>query len=220
MLALLFLQRAAPADTILALTLPAERTMFDLASGTLQLIVLVLGVVALGALVALLLGVRQTLTRLESQLAILRQDATPLLTRINDVAADARVVSAQLRRDVDRVSTAANRMGDVLDHAAVRTAAHVASIDRTWTSAQDEVEETILAAGSLLRGARAGARSWLGSAGTEGTRRPSRSNHRADRADEADVADEMPRVSRHRQRFRRTRREVPRLRPRDDVDSD
>jgi uncharacterized protein YoxC len=212
MLALLLLQRAAPADTIVALTLPAERTVFDLASGTLQLLVLVLGVVALGALVALLLGVRQTLTRLESQLATLRQDATPLLTRINDVAADARVVSAQLRRDVDRVSTAANRMGDVLDEAAARTASHVASIDRTLTTAQGEVEETIRAAGSLFRGARAGARSWLASNANTSTSRTF--------TDEMEGFDETPRVSRHRQRLRRTRREVPRLRPRDEGDVD
>jgi uncharacterized protein YoxC len=212
MLALLLLQRAAPADTIVALTLPAERTVFDLASGTLQLLVLVLGVVALGALVALLLGVRQTLSRLESQLASLRQDATPLLTRINDVAADARVVSAQLRRDVDRVSTAANRMGDVLEEAAERTASHVASIDRTLTTAQGEVEQTIRAAGSLFRGARAGARSWLASSdNTSGPRTF---------ADEPESSDETPRVSRHRQRLRRTRREAPRLRPRDEGDAD
>ncbi|MCU0648347.1 MAG: hypothetical protein MUF00_10160 [Gemmatimonadaceae bacterium] len=204
MLGLLALQRAAPVDTIVALTMPAQRTVFDVASGTLQLIVLVLGVAALGALVALLLGLRTTLTRLEAQLNSLRTDATPLLTRLNDVAADARVVTARLRTDVVRVSDAANRMGDTLDRAATRTARRLAAVDRTLAVAQGEVEESILVASSLMRGLRVGAMEWLGGSRNGGPR-PSRARN-----------GEEPATTRHRRRFARRRREAPRLRPRDE----
>jgi uncharacterized protein YoxC len=204
MLALLLLQRAAPADTIVALTMPAERTVFDVAAGSLQLVVLVLGVAALAALVALLLGVRQTLTRLEAQLTTLRTDATPLITRLNDVAADARVVSTQLRRDVDRVSAAANRMGDSLDHAAARTSMHFRQADQTWTAAQGEIDETIRTATSVLRGVRLGAVDWLAGSSADSPNGGHRDHERS------------ARVSRHRRRSPRKRPEAPRLRPRDD----
>jgi uncharacterized protein YoxC len=201
---LLLLQRAAPADTIVALTMPAERTLFDVASGSLQLVVLVLGVAALGALVALLLGLRRTMTGLEAQLASLRQEATPLLTRLNDVAADARVVTARLRTDVERVSTAANRLGDTLERAAERTSRRLAAVDRTLAVAQGEVEESVLVASQLLRGVRVGALEWLTGSRAGPARRSAREEPEA-----------VP-GTRHRRRMPRRRREAPRLRPRDD----
>ncbi len=151
------LQASVTRDTIVALTMPAQRTAFDYASGTLQILVLLVGFVALGATAALALTVRRVVNTLQGTVDRLIADTRPLLQQATRVSEDARDVVKTVRREVDRLAEASSEMSarilDLSDAAEQRIDEVNALIDVL----RDEVQDTALSAAATVRGVRVGA---------------------------------------------------------------
>ena len=75
------LQAATLPDTIVAKTMPAQRSWFDYTSGTLQLIVLILAVVVLAALAVMLVSLKRGLDSLKTTVAdkLVRRCTKPIV---------------------------------------------------------------------------------------------------------------------------------------------
>jgi ABC-type transporter Mla subunit MlaD len=110
----------------------------------------------------LLLTVRQGIERLNSIVSQFASDTRPLIGKANDVVGDARAVVALLRADVERVSDAANVVGDQLLAAADSTARRVDEVNAVLDVLQGEMEATAISAAAAVRGVRVGARALSG----------------------------------------------------------
>lgn len=156
---LLVLQQAAAVtrDTIVTLTMPAERTAFDVASGTLQILVLLAGLVALIAMAASAIALRTAIHKLQETVDRLSTDAKPLLAQATRASEDARDVIKLVRTEAEKVVAVtgdiSTRLLDVADEAEERLDRVRALLDVV----QDEVEETALSAAASVRGWRVGA---------------------------------------------------------------
>jgi uncharacterized protein YoxC len=154
---MLLLQGAAIPDTIVTLTAPAELTLFDYTSGILQILVLLVGVFALGALGALALTLRKGVIALQSTAERLSGDVKPLLYQATRVSEEANAMVKTVRREVDRVAETtaeiSERVRDLTDAASSR----VTEVNALLDVLQDEVQDTALSAAANLRGVRVGA---------------------------------------------------------------
>jgi len=181
------LQTGVMRDTIVALTLPAQRTAFDYASGTLQILVLVVGLVALVAMALLTLTLRRTIVSLQGTVDRLSADAKPLISQATRVTEEARDIMKRVRGEVDHIADAtaqvSARLHDLSDAAEVRIDEVTALLDVL----QDEVQDTALSAAAAVRGARVGAVA-LGAA--LGLRRRARKPDRDDGTDASYLDDE------------------------------
>ncbi|MCU0615910.1 MAG: hypothetical protein MUD17_02330 [Gemmatimonadaceae bacterium] len=153
------LQQAAPVtrDTIVTLTMPAERTAFDMASGTLQILVLIAGLVALLAMAASAFALRTAIQKLQDTVDRLATDAKPLLAQATQASDDARQVIQLVRREAEKVVAVTGevsaRLLEVSDEAEERLDRVRALLDVL----QDEVESTTISAAATVRGWRTGA---------------------------------------------------------------
>jgi hypothetical protein len=185
-LASALLQVTFARDTIVALTMPAERTLFDWASGTLQIVALLAGTAALVAMAASALALRRAVTTLQGTVDRLAADAKPLLHQATRAAEDARDVVKLVRAETEKLAQATGavsaRVLDVTDTAADR----LDQVNALLDVLQDEVEDTALSAAATVRGLRVGAVA-LGAA--LGGRRRTRETGDGD-AEEQDGADE------------------------------
>jgi hypothetical protein len=163
MLSLHLLQAVARADTVITRVIPV-RGVLDWTSMVLQLVVLLLGVATLVTLVMLLLAVRQGIARVNGIMAQFAADTKPLISKATDVADDARHVVAMLRADVERVSDAANAIGDHLLDAADATVRRVDEVNAVLDVLQGELEATAISAAAAVRGVRAGTQALSGRA--------------------------------------------------------
>ena len=156
---LLLLQPAAPVtrDTIVTLTMPAERTAFDMASGTLQILVLIAGLVALVAMAASAIALRTAIQKLQDTVDRLATDAKPLLAQATQASEDARQVIQLVRSEAEKVvavtGEVSERLLDVSDEAEERLDRVRALLDVLQT----EVESTAISAAATVRGWRTGA---------------------------------------------------------------
>lgn len=156
------LQAAAVVDTPTVRVVRGETTVFDITSGVLQLIVLVLAVVVLGALAYMLVTLKKALDSLKGTVDKLYTDARPLISTANNVAGDAREVVAMLRTDVERVTTAAGELSEQLLDVAAVTERRMDDINAVIDVVQGEIEETVLSTAATLRGVRVGGRAVAG----------------------------------------------------------
>jgi hypothetical protein len=167
-------------DTIVALTVPPERTLFDWTSGVLQIVALLAGTAALIAMAASALALRRAVTVLQGTADRLATDAQPLLHQATRAAEDARDVVKLVRAETEKLAGATGavsaRVLEVTEAAADRLDQMHALLDVL----QDEVEDTALSAAATVRGLRVGAAA-LGAA-LGGRRR---------RRDDADASDVM-----------------------------
>jgi uncharacterized protein YoxC len=151
------LQSAVIRDTIVTLTMPAQRTAFDYASGTLQILVLIVGLVALASMAAMTLTLRRAMISLQATVDRLAADAKPLLQQATRTSEDARDIVKTVRREVDRIAEAtaevSERLLDLSDLAEDR----IDSVSALLDVMQDEVQDTAISAAATLRGARVGA---------------------------------------------------------------
>ncbi len=150
------MQAATVPDTIVARTVPV-RGMFEYASGTLQILVLLLGVGVLVALVLLLLTIRAGIERLQTSVERLSEDVRPLIQSANEVVSDARAVVARVRTDVERLTDAAGAVSEQLLHAAEVTAERVDDVNAVLDVLQDELEDVALSTVAKVRGVSVGA---------------------------------------------------------------
>lgn len=154
-ISLSLLQATAVRDTIV--TVPV-RSWLDYTNGTLQLIVLVLSIVVLGALAYMLLALKKGLDSLKSTVDKLYVDSKPIVQQASQVTADAREVVAMIRTDVERVTFAAGEMSEQLLDIAASTERRMDDINAVIDVVQGELEETVLSTAASLRGARVGGR--------------------------------------------------------------
>lgn len=159
------LQAAILPDTPTVRVIRGETTWFDLTSGTLQLIVLVLAIVVLGALAFMLVALKKGLDALKESVEKLSADSRPLIATANQVAGDAREVVAMLRTDVERVTKAAGALSEQLLDVAAVTERRMDDINAVLDVVQGELEETVLSAAASLRGVRQGGRAIAGALG-------------------------------------------------------
>lgn len=159
------LQAAALQDTVIAKTMPADRTLFDYTSGTLQLIVLVLGVVVLIALVVVLLALKKAVDAVKGTIDKLYADTKPITTMASKVAGDAREVVAMLRTDAERLTHAAGQLSEQLLDVVHVTERRMDDVNAVLDVVQDELENTVISTTAALRGVRLGGRAIAGAMG-------------------------------------------------------
>lgn len=144
-------------DTIVTLTMPAERTAFDLASGTLQIIVLLAGLAALVAMAASAIALRTAIHKLQETVDRLAADAKPLLAQATRVSEEARDVIKLVRAEAEQVvgvtGEVSARVLDVVD----ATEERVDRLRALYDVLQAELETTALSAAASVRGWRVGA---------------------------------------------------------------
>ncbi len=144
-------------DTIVTITVPAPLTAFDYASGTLQILVLIVGLVALSTMALLTITLRKSIVALQGTVDRLSADVKPLITQATLVTDDVRDVVKTVRGEVNRIAEASaevsERLLDLSDAAEVRIDEVTALLDVL----QDEVQDTALSAAAAVRGARVGA---------------------------------------------------------------
>jgi methyl-accepting chemotaxis protein len=175
------LQVVSRPDTIITRTI-AERGLLEWTNGILQMLVLVLAVAALITLILLFLALRAGVKKVAATVDALAADAKPMLTSANTMVGDARAMVAIVRQDVERVSDAAGAITDQLLDAAETTAQRVDDVNAVLDVLQDELEDTVVAAASAIRGVRIGAQA-MAFGLTRG--RPTRRRHRS--GDPSDV---------------------------------
>lgn len=143
-------------DTIIARMLP-ERGVLEWASGILQIVVLLLGVVVLVALTLLLLSMRTGVRALHATVDRITADTKPLLDNAAAIVGDAREAVAIIRTDVERASEAAHAIGEQVLHATDVMAQRVDDVKAVLDVLQQELEDTAVSAVAAIRGVRAGA---------------------------------------------------------------
>ncbi|MBC8089594.1 MAG: hypothetical protein H7Z40_20210 [Phycisphaerae bacterium] len=156
------LQVAILPDTPTVRVIRGETTWFDITSGTLQLIVLVLAVLVLAAIAWVLLAVKKGLDAVKGTVEKLAEQSRPLIKQANDIAGDAREVVAMLRTDVERVTNAAGELSEKLLDVAAVTERRMDDINAVIDVVQEELEETVLSTAASLRGVRMGGRAIAG----------------------------------------------------------
>lgn len=173
-------------DTIVTLTMPAERTAFDVASGTLQIIVLLVGLVALIAMAATALALKKVIEKLEGTVDRLAADAKPLLQQATRTTEEARDLVKRVRTEAERLAEATGAVSDRLLDVSDAAGERLDEVNALLDVLQDEVQETALSAAATVRGMRVGAVA-LGAAltGVKAVRR------RATRDDDAIAADDV-----------------------------
>lgn len=203
------LQAAVVPDTIVAKTMPASRSVFDYTSGTLQIIVLLLAVVVLGAMVYMLLALRKAITAVTATVDKVYADTRPILAQATAVAGDAREVVAMLRTDVERVTHAAGTLSSQLLNVADATERRMDDVNAVLDVVQGELEETVLSTTAALRGVRMGGRAIAGVMGKSLSQKGARRRTRDERAkrDERDERDARDRRDEPRLRDRHSRRQ-------------
>ncbi|MEO7997585.1 MAG: hypothetical protein ABI852_09075 [Gemmatimonadaceae bacterium] len=218
----LLLHAATLQDTVVAKTMPAQLSWFDYTSGALQLIVLVLAVVVLGALAYMLVALKKGLDSLKTTVEKLYEDTRPIVTQAAQVTVDAREVVAMLRTDVERVTFATSELSEQLLDVAATTERRMDDINAVIDVVQGELEETVLGTAAALRGVRLGGRAIAGAMmpGRKKSGRAVSRDHDDDDAEDNERDRERDRVERNtaeherelmdRQEARRRRRERPR----------
>ena len=148
---------AAIRDTIVTRTIP-QRDLFDWTSGTLQIIVLILGIGLLVTLILLLLSLRSAVQKVNSSLEKLTAETGPLIKRATGIVDDAREVVAMVRTDVERITDAASRISEQLIDAAETTSQRIDDVNAVIDVLQTELESTAIGTVAAVRGVRVGAR--------------------------------------------------------------
>ena len=144
-------------DTIVTLTMPAERTAFDLASGTLQIIVLLVGLVALVAMAASAIALRTAILKLQETVDRLAADAKPLLAQATRVSEEARDVIKLVRAEAEKVVVVTGEVSERLLDVADAAEERVDRVRALFDVMQTELESTALSAAASMRGWRVGA---------------------------------------------------------------
>ena len=152
----MLLQSAVARDTIVALTV-ATRTPWDYLEGVVQLVVLAVALVALVTVVLGALAVRRGVGALERALASITADAKPLMEEATRTVAEARGIVETVRSEVDKTAETVSAIRVRVDDVAQSAADRLEDVNALLDVVQQEMEDTVLAATSAVRGVRVGA---------------------------------------------------------------
>ena len=100
------------------------------------------------------------MAKLNESVERLSNETRPLIESANQVVGDARAVVVRVRRDIERVTSAAEEIGDRLYDAADTTAQRVDEVNAVLDVLQAELEDVAISAVSAIRGANMGARAF------------------------------------------------------------
>jgi len=148
---------ATARDTIVALTMPAERSAFDLASGTLQIIVLLAGLVALIAMAVTALALKRVIEKLQETVDRLAADAKPLLHQATRTTEETRDLVKRVRTEAERLAEATGAVSETLLDVSEAAGERLDQVNALLDVLQEEVQETALSAAAAVRGVRVGA---------------------------------------------------------------
>lgn len=185
------LQSAVTRDTVVALMVKPETTAFDYASGTLQIVVLVVGLFALIAMGLMAITLRKTIASLQTTVDRITADTKPLLHQATRLSEDAHDVVKTVRREVDRLAEATGEVSERILDLSDSAEARIDEVNALIDVMQDEIQDTALSAAAAVRGVRVGAMA-LGAAlgrGGKKKRRPVRKSPRI-RARDEEASDE------------------------------
>ncbi len=154
---LLALQAGAMPDTVVSLIIPPEPTLFDYASGTLQILVLVVGFFALGAMAFLALTLRKTVLALQATVDRLTADSKPLLHQATRLSEDAHDIVKTVRREVDKLADVSGDVSERLQDLSDAAGERISEVNALLDVLQDEVQDTALGAVAAARGLKVGA---------------------------------------------------------------
>ena len=198
------LQASTLPDTIV--TMPV-RSWYDYTNGTLQLIVLLLAVIVLGAMSIMLLTLKKAVDSAKTIVEKLYEDTKPIIAQASQVAGDAREVVAMLRADAERVTHAVGAVSEQMLDVAAAMENRLDEVSAVIDVVQDELEETALTATAALRGARLGGRALAGGLGKALMGAVNKSTGRG-RRDDRDDRDDRP-STRNRNRMQERERDRP-----------
>jgi methyl-accepting chemotaxis protein len=150
------LQVTALPDTVLT-KIVQDPSVFDYASGTLEILVLLVGAIALSTLVWSLIVFTRTIRRLEKTIKTMADDSRPILKHATAIADDARKTVASIREDVGRVTEAAALVSEQLLDAAEVTARRIDEVNAVIDVVQDELEQVAISSVAAMRGVKVGA---------------------------------------------------------------
>jgi len=148
---------ATARDTIVALTMPAERTAFDVASGTLQIVVLLAGLIALIAMAVTALALKRVIEQLQETIDRLAADAKPLLHQATRTTEEARDLVKRVRTEAERLAEATGAVSERLLDVSEAAGERLDQVNALLDVLQEEVQETALSAAATVRGMRVGA---------------------------------------------------------------
>ncbi len=151
------LQAGLTPDTVVALMVPPEPSAFDYASGVLQILVLIVGFFALGAMALLAITLRKSVVALQSTVDRLTTDIRPLLMQATRLTEDAHDIVKTVRREVDRLSDATGQVSERLLDVSDLAAQRIDDVNALLTVLQDQVQDTALSAVAAVRGLRVSA---------------------------------------------------------------
>jgi hypothetical protein len=150
------LQAAARPDTVLT-KIVQDPSFFDYASGSLEIVVLLVGAIALATLVWSLIVLTRAVRGLERTIKTMAEDSRPILKHATAMADDARKTVASIREDVGRVTEAAALVSEQLLDAAEVTARRIDEVNAVIDVVQNELEEVAISSVAAMRGVKVGA---------------------------------------------------------------
>jgi hypothetical protein len=168
-----------------------------------QLLASLFVLILLGAVIAVLLRMRQTFDRFDALIGRLGLHADPIGQKVAAIADDLNVVSTKVRTEVDHVTHVVQMAADKLEGAVEGTERRVREIDALVELAQDEAEHAIVSVAATLRGLRGGVSSLR--SGLVGRRAGGEAEYVDDEEDddygsEHDEPPARPRLRSHRRR--------------------
>lgn len=152
----MLLQSAVARDTIVALTV-ATRSPWDYIEGVVQLVVLAVALVALITVILGALALRRGVTALEAALTTLTTDAKPLIDEATRTVAEARGIVETVRTEVDKTAETVGAIRVRVDDLTQSAADRLEDVNALLDVVQQELEDTVMAATSAVRGVRVGA---------------------------------------------------------------
>ncbi len=192
---LLALQVSAMPDTVVSLVIPPELTVFDYARGTLQILVLVVGLIALTAGALLAVTLRKSIIALQATVDRLSIDIKPLVHQATRLSEDAHDIVKTVRKEVDKLADATGEVSDRILDISDAAEERIDQVNALLDVLQDEVQDTALGAVATARGLKVGAAA-LGAALMGNGRGTAK-----------------------RQRRKKMRKQSPRIRARDNADT-
>ena len=189
------LQATVLPDTVLAKVV-TDPGFFDYASGTLEIVVLLVGSIALATMVWSLIVFTRAVRRFEKTMKTMADDSRPILRNATAIAEDARKTVAIVREDVGRVTEAAAMVSEQLLDAAEATARRIDEVNAVIDVVQGELEEVAISSVAAMRGVKVGASEMASALGgrPNGRHRVPRSvrEELASRRKAAQLPDEFP----------------------------
>jgi hypothetical protein len=165
------------ADTVLVRPVDVPTPWYSVASGVLSIVVTLLLLGIATALLGMARAVRNAEHRLGGRMQTLSDELVPLARNLNQIATQLAEVTHDARADLKRLSGTVGAVDNAVRSVIDAGEERFARLSTLLDAVQDEAEETVSTATSVIHGVREGARSFL----SDTTRRTRSSSARRER---------------------------------------